>query len=256
MAINVDTVYKTVLLLLNKEQRGYMTPTEFNSVATQVQLEIFEKYFEDLNQQLRVPQADADYSNRIANIDEKIAIFKTFGAAVYDAATTPLTPYFTLPTIDGYGNTVNFYRLGDVVYTPVIGDPVELERLQRNTFYNIEKSNLTKSTKAFPTYLYENNKLFVNPKTITNALEVNYVRKPKDVIWGFLTGGLGQYTYNSTLYNSSTNPQGSQQIELDSSDQTTVILKILLYAGLVIKDPTVIQVASQQVQSQEINKKS
>ena len=44
MAINVNTVYQTVLMILNKEQRGYMTPTEFNTVATQVQLEIFEKY--------------------------------------------------------------------------------------------------------------------------------------------------------------------------------------------------------------------
>ena len=50
MAINVDTVYKTVLLILNKEQRGYMTPDEFNKIGQQVQLEIFEKYFEDLNQ--------------------------------------------------------------------------------------------------------------------------------------------------------------------------------------------------------------
>ena len=41
-----------------------------------------------------------------------------------------------------------------------------------------------------------------------------------------------------------------------SSEQTTVILKVLFYAGLVIEDPTVIQVAAQQVQSQEINKKS
>ena len=59
MAINVDTVYKTVLLILNKEQRGYVTPNEFNKIATQVQLEIFEKYFEDLNQQLRVPENDS-----------------------------------------------------------------------------------------------------------------------------------------------------------------------------------------------------
>jgi len=247
MAISVDTVYKTVLLLLNKEQRGYMTPTEFNSVATQVQLEIFEKYFEDLNQQLRVPQADTDYADRIANIDEKIAVFKTFGSAIYDATTTPATPYFTLPTIDGYGNPVGFYRLGDIAYSPVIGDSVELERLQRNTFYNIERSDLTKSTKAFPTYLYENNKLFVNPKTITSSLEVNFVRKPKSVLWGFTTGSLGQYQYTSTT---------SQDFELMPSEQILVILKILLYAGLVIKDPTVIQVAAQQVQSQEINKKS
>ena len=66
MAINVDTVYKTVLLILNKEQRGYMTPPEFNRIGTQVQLDIFEQYFEDLNQQLRVPQANVDYSDRQA----------------------------------------------------------------------------------------------------------------------------------------------------------------------------------------------
>ena len=48
MAINVNTVYQTVLLILNKEQRGYITPDEFNKVATQVQLQILEDYFEDL----------------------------------------------------------------------------------------------------------------------------------------------------------------------------------------------------------------
>ena len=43
MAISVDTVYKTVLLILNNEQRGYMTPDEFNKTATQVQRKIFER---------------------------------------------------------------------------------------------------------------------------------------------------------------------------------------------------------------------
>ena len=33
MAINVNTVYQTVLLILNKEQRGYMTPLEFNKTG-------------------------------------------------------------------------------------------------------------------------------------------------------------------------------------------------------------------------------
>ena len=45
MAINVNEVYQTVLYILNKEQRGYVTPAEFNSLARQAQLDIFEKYF-------------------------------------------------------------------------------------------------------------------------------------------------------------------------------------------------------------------
>ena len=78
MAINVDTVYKTVLLILNKEQRGYITPDEFNKTATQVQLDIFEQYFDDLNQQLRVPQADYDYADRQMNIKSPTAQYLIF----------------------------------------------------------------------------------------------------------------------------------------------------------------------------------
>jgi len=65
MAVNVDIVYKTVLLILNKEQRGYITPDEFNKIGSQVQREIFEAYFEDLNQQVRIPQTDMEYSDRV-----------------------------------------------------------------------------------------------------------------------------------------------------------------------------------------------
>jgi hypothetical protein len=36
MAISVDTVYKTVLLILNKEQRGYMTPDDFNKIFSKL----------------------------------------------------------------------------------------------------------------------------------------------------------------------------------------------------------------------------
>jgi len=244
MAISVDTVYKTVLLILNKEQRGYMTPQEFNSIGTQVQLEIFERYFEDLNQDLRVPQTDIDYSDRVDNIDEKIAIFKTFGPAAYVNGTLK---YFTLPVIDSYENAPVFYRLGSVVYTDVYGRQVELDRLQRNEYYNIQTSPLTASTKAFPTYLYENQKIFVSPKTITSNIEVNYVRKPLDVIWNFSVGGRGQYIYT---------PTGSVNFELHVSEQHLVITKILLYAGIVINDPQIIQIAAQQVQAEQINSKS
>ena len=66
--VNVDTVYKTVLYILNKEQRGYIPPDEFNKLGIQVQREIFEQYFEELNQQLRIPQTNNEYANRIKNL--------------------------------------------------------------------------------------------------------------------------------------------------------------------------------------------
>ena len=47
--VNVDTVYQTVQALANKEQRGYLTPQEFNLFAIQAQNDIFEQYFYDLD---------------------------------------------------------------------------------------------------------------------------------------------------------------------------------------------------------------
>ena len=196
MAINVNTVYKTVLLILNKEERGYVTPDEFNKISAQVQLEIFEQYSDDLNQQLRVPQSDTDYADRVSNIDERLSIFKTFGTATYDAATIPTNPYFTLPTTDIYGDTVEFYRLGAVVHK----DTTELQRLQRMEFYNIQKSPLTKSTESFPTYLFENEKLFVKPDSITSNVGVNFLRKPLDPRWGYYIGSVGQFVYDPNVY--------------------------------------------------------
>jgi len=249
MAINVNTVYKTVLLILNKEQRGYMTPDEFNRVASQVQLEIFEKYFDDLNQQLRIPQTDTDYSDRQMNIDEKIAIFKTFDKCAYNA----LTKSFALPTIDFYGQTPEFYRLGTVVYR----DETELQRLQRSEFYNIQKSPLTKSTISFPTYLYENQLLFIKPDSIVKDVTADYVRKPLDVRWGYQSGTLGQYQYtgDDSIYDPASNPNGSTQFEIHVSEQTSVIIDILMYAGIIIRDPQIIQAAAQEAAINEQNSK-
>jgi hypothetical protein len=196
MAINVNTVYKTVLLILNKEERGYVTPDEFNKIAAQVQLETFEQYGEDLNQQLRVPQTDTDYADRVAAIDEHLSIFKTSGPAAYVAAAAPTPAHFTLPTTDVFNNTVELYRLGVVNYK----EEVELQRLQRMDFYNIQKSPLTKSTETFPTYLLENERLFVKPDTIISNVNCDFLRKPLDPRWGYSIGTVGQYVYDPTVY--------------------------------------------------------
>ena len=243
MAVSVNTVYQTVLYILNKEQRGYIPPAEFNSIGTQVQLEIFEKYFDDLNQQLRVPQTDMAYADRVENIDEKISIFKTFGNATYDSTSVPTQPFFTLPTTDIYGNSVSFYRLGEVVYN----DVVTVQRLQRSDFYSIQKSKMTKASETFPAYLYENDKLFIEPSTIISKIAVDYLRKPNDISWAFTVGGLGQYIYDSST---------SVQFELHESEQTEIILKILQYSGIIIRDPQIVQAATQQIMKEEVNQKT
>jgi len=282
-----------------------MTPVEFNKIGTQVQLEIFERYFEDLNQQIRIPQTDTDYADRVSNLDEKISLFKTIGNTTYangsfslpaesgssQATFTTVTilnqQAYTITTItanqltsgtttvylDGIASTAysingttitlnvapaagidifivnvqdDFYRLGTVIYSTGALPTQELERVDRGELYHLLSSKLTAPTTTYPVYVYERQKLFVYPQTIQTGVQATYIRKPVDPIWNFTLSG------NAYVYN----PDTSLNFELHDSEQTEIVLKVLLYAGVVVKDPTIIQVAAQQVAQEQQNQKS
>ena len=303
MAINVDKVYKTVLLIINKEQRGYLTPDEFNKIATQVQLEIYESYFETLNQQMRLPQNESEYGDRYKTVQEKLDIFKVLGSATYVAsnpnyfntpnsgvasgtqtfATVNNQTAYTLTTITqaqvedsnvivtlngvaytNYnitGGTFNltagsiaagstllitlypqdFYKLGTVLYK----DDKEVQCVERNELAQMNMSTITKPSEYFPVYVYEDKKIIIYPQTINSNISVTYVRKPSDVMWNFTTP-TGYYVWDPTT---------SVDFELDVSEQSTVILEVLKYAGVTIKDPAIVQAAAQELAANEINEK-
>ena len=75
--VNIDNVYQKVLVLTNKEQRGYITPQEFNLYANQAQLAIFEQYFYDINQFGRVAGNENEYGDMLNLLNEKVSAFKT-----------------------------------------------------------------------------------------------------------------------------------------------------------------------------------
>lgn len=229
--VDVNTVYRTVLLIINKEQRGYITPDEFNRTAAQVQLEIFNEYFEDLTQQMRVPSNDSEYSNRIKNLQEKIAIFQTDGACTYSAGA------FDIPAVN------DFYKLGTVVYN----DDKEVQYVQPNELLELNLSPITKPTKYWPIYTYKDLRIKVYPTTIISGITCTYIRKPANPVWNFTLGLNQQYIYDAP---------SSVQFELHPTEQTNLITRILLYSGITIKDPQIIQVAAQQAQAENINSKS
>ncbi len=227
--VNVNTVYQTVLLILNQQQRGYITPDEFNKIATQAQLTMFEAYASDLNQQYRLPSNDTEYSDRVKNIEQKLQFFQRTGATAY------VGPHFTLTPTD-------IYRLGSVYYN---GEELT-QYSQRNEITQLLLSPLTKPTTDFPVYLYEQDLLYLYPTTIQTGVTISYLKKPADINWGYSVGALGQFLYNSA---------GSVDFELSVTEQTNVVTRILAYAGVIINDPTIIQVAAQEIAQEEQNSK-
>jgi hypothetical protein len=241
MAVNVDTVYKTVLYILNKEQRGYMTPDEFNKVGQQVQLEIFEAYFEELNQLQRQPQTNTEFSDRVQQIQNKIATFEVEGTATFD------TSFFYLPS--------NLHRLGEIYYN----DTTIVQPVQQNEYLLINKSPLTSPTLSQPIYVQRgehtsavgpppvlHDKIFVYPTSIQDLIKCSYVKTPAQINWAFTVNSLGAYIFTDT---------GAQNFELDVSEQTEIILKILQYSGIIIRDPQIVQTAMAQINKEEVNEK-
>ena len=74
----INSVRNTVLFLLNKDNRGYITPSEFDFFAKQAQLEIFEGYFSDYSNAMLAQNSrkkSLGYGDSVAQIQNKIDIF-------------------------------------------------------------------------------------------------------------------------------------------------------------------------------------
>ena len=141
MAINVNTVYTTVLSILNKEQRGYLTPYEFNQVATQVQLEIFEKFFEDYNQFIRMEQTDVEFASRMNHIMEEFQIFEVTNFA----SSVPSSNFYNQPT--------DLHRFGSVSWNLGTNSP-PIEILSSKVYNQIKLSDLTQPSNNLPVAKY------------------------------------------------------------------------------------------------------
>ena len=236
MAINIDQVYKTVLVILEQEKRGVLTPTEFGRVATQSQQEVFTAYFDELNQLLRMPQTSLAYADRMALLDEKISLFKK-------TETLPIVAPGTNPNA-GVTATSSVQELGSVIYikdSNTVGR--EVQRIQQQDVFTTNQSPLTAPTAFYPVYTYENKVISLYPYNLTGEVQLNYLKFPEDPKWGFtIDPELGNYIYNTF---------DSTDFELHESDQPLLIDKILSYAGVMSKDQFAMSLSSQK--EQQIN---
>ena len=213
--VNIDTVYQRVLALANKEQRGYITPQEFNLFANQAQMDIFEQYFYDINQFSRIPGNDTEYSDMLNYLEEKIHFFETEKSVNKNAT----------GTFYNFQSTANPYKIGSVSY-----NGSNCEKINANKIEKINKSPLLKPSISRPVYVIKNDyQIYIYPQDIIDPIVVNYIRKPEEVEWASING-----LYNLT---------NSVDFELHPSEETKLVIKILGLAGITLKDPALYQIA-------------
>ena len=257
MAVSVNTVYQTVLYILNKEQRGYIAPTEFNYYAEQAQREIFEAYFYDdahfsLNRKGMAATGTSDIKK---NIQEKIDLFSRTASTVattasgYSAATdvSYANGIFTLPT--------NLYRLGAVYYND--GTTTRhVTMIPHEGLHYVLNSRLTEPSRTFPKFTRSDDSITVYPNSgtnnITTNISVHYVKEPDTPHWGSITLGSARVP----TYDPRTTGGTTVHFELHNSEQYRLIEKILFYAGIQLKQQDLIHIASQEEAQDNQNKKT
>jgi hypothetical protein len=221
--VNIDTVYQRVLALANKEQRGYITPQDFNLFANQAQMEIFEQYFYDVNMARKGQGNDTVYADIDDMLEEKLQIFEKGDGA---------------GTVSAYagagGGGINkilpnyIYRVNRVEYNKVV-----CEILNTKDFNDVKNAPyLLKPTYTRPVANIRNNQLRCFVGTSVTPTGVFYYKIPAKVNWAYIVMN------NKAMYNEG---GGDVHFELHRSEETQLVNKILKLAGISIKQQDVAQ---------------
>jgi len=238
--ISVDTIYQRVLAVANKEQRGYITPQEFNLFANQAQMDIFDQYFYDVDKFSRVHGNETEASDMLDLLNEKIDIFEVKNVVVTGGISLPSPPAF--PEI---------YILGNIMFGTAAGNLFEVERVSEKELMIAMQSPLTQPRNERPIYVRQGQGVGGNlirvwghdpltgaPSQIVAPASIicNYTRRPVNGNWNFVVvNGYAQY-----------NAASSTDFELHPSEENNLVYKILELAGIVMKDANLYQIASQE----------
>lgn len=235
--VSVDSVYQKVLMLSNKEQRGYVTPQEFNLLADKAQGEIFESYFHDYKTALVKTKNNSVFADELEMLSEKLQVFRSQSVG-------------TELNIGDSGlasNSINFgalsipiYKLDTVIINYSDGTKAEMVELTRRENFYAERNLLTKATTTRPTFVREGGKIirfFPTPEDVEATLSFYYWRRPSKPRWNYVI------VAGKPLYNNAT----SSNFEIHISEEERLVGRILALAGISIEDPQLTNVAMQDL---------
>lgn len=230
----IDSVRNTVLFLLNKDNRGFITPSEYDYFAKQAQLEIFEEMFDDYSRAVVAQNSRKralGYGDSVSKISNDLDVFSKTSllshTVVQDSDDT-----FTLPS--------DLYKLLNITYAYK-----PIQQVPATKFDMLVNSNYTKPTVTHPIYMRQGDKVIVNPNTIATEVKCNYIRKPEDPHWGYKT------IAGDPVYLEST----SKDFEISAAYEPELVIKICKYAGLSIREADVVQ-ATTAMETQDFQKEN
>ena len=237
MAVSVDTVYQRVLALANKEQRGYITPQEYNLLANQAQMSIFESYFYHKNAR---EVADANKSNEVdeSNISQLIDVkLRPFSRVL--SLNDNATVYPTTITVDSIAYPV--FQTGRVFHGGDVAQKVSLNQFEQ--YRRSIRHSLSADSPIYADSPVDGDDVIVfnGGAVVTGSVDVECFRIPIPANWAYVV------VNGKALYNS----YAATDFELHRSEEDTLVTKILELAGIVMNKPALSSTIAQVTQAEQ-----
>ncbi|MGA0984954.1 MAG: hypothetical protein ACO3ST_09840, partial [Burkholderiaceae bacterium] len=213
----IDSVRQTVLSILNKNNYGYISPSDFNLYAKQAQLEVFESYFTGLNQAINAENArmsGTEYADMSKGISEAINVFSVTNPLTQSP--NPATPnVFFAPSQTTTGD--DYYLLNKVLAGGIEAEPVSHSKITM-----LNASLLTAPSTQFPAYTLQADSITVFPATFNQPGDVNaqYIRYPFDPKWTYVSLVGGEPVFDQSQLD-------FQAFELPIEDEPRLVYRIL-----------------------------
>jgi len=217
----IDHVRKTVLSVLNKENRGILTVSQFNSYAKHAQQLLFDQYF-------------AEYT-RLSTLKNTRRLSRDQGDLL-SMMRSSIDKFMVTADIN---NTAGYYIKPEDLYSPISivyqGSMVEYVPKHKEPF--LEMSNMAGPSELYPGYCDENDYWYLKPNTLTEPITLSYIRTLANPNW----------TYNTINEDPVFNPDASdfQDFELNPEDTTKLVIEILKLSGVTIREAEITQAATQ-----------
>ena len=164
-----------------------------------------------------------------------------------------ITQYVTITLVNS--ETSLFTTESEVTATPFNSNGIsysiykdslqEAEKVSHSKITMLNNSLLTKPNLAYPAYTQEGAILKAFPNSVNKIGQVlsQYIRYPKDPKWTYKTLLSGEPVFDQSQ-------PDYQDFELPLDDETSLIIKILQYSGVQIREADVVQFANIQEQKE------
>ena len=230
MAVNINSVYQKVLALLNKEQRGYLTPQEFNLLADRAQNEIYEAYFHKARNSNAKLKDDDTHTDTLEMLEAKLSPFlksETNNNVSSGIMTLP-TDLYKLDIIKIGNNLLTEVNKKEEHYITSLGETgsVLYPKASRPIFTRVSSTTI---------------RITPDPGNSTSCT-VTYYKKPTAPNWTYIIVG----STNKALYNSGA--ADAQNFELLEVEEEPLVSKILMLSGVITKQQDIGQVGANAIQ--------